>query len=88
MVKQNSIFTGVLIGMLAPIVAYLVDTYTNLQATFFAEKPIALYVLAALVNLIIIRFTYRSGKDALAKGVVLITFLAMLFLIFATKLKV
>ena len=86
--QQNSIFTGVILGSLAPLLAYLMMTYTSLQQQFFAEKPIALYVLAALINLIIMRFAYRGGKESLAKGIVLVTFVAMLVLIFVTKLKV
>lgn len=86
--QQNSIFTGVILGSLAPLVAYLLMTYTSLQQDYFAEKPIAIYVLAAVVNIIIMRFAFRGGKESLAKGIVLITFIAMLVLIYVTKLKV
>ena len=86
--QQNSIFTGVILGSLAPLVAYLLMTYTSLQQDYFAEKPIAIYVLAAVVNIIILRFAFRGGKESLAKGIVLITFIAMLVLIYVTKLKV
>lgn len=86
--QQNSLFTGVILGSLAPFFAYLLLTYTSMQQQFFAEKPIALYVLAALINLLIVRFAYRGGKESLARGIVLITFVAMLILIFVTKLKV
>ncbi|WP_159637182.1 hypothetical protein [Sphingobacterium composti Ten et al. 2007 non Yoo et al. 2007] len=86
--QQNSIFTGVILGSIAPLAAYLMMTYTSFQQQFFAEKPIALYVIATVINLIIVRFAYRGGKESLAKGIVLITFVAMLVLIFVTKLKV
>jgi len=86
--QKDSLLAGVVIGALAPLVAYLVMTFTTLQQSFFPDKPIAFYVLAVVINLIIVRFGYRAGKVSQSKGVVLITFLAMLFLIVATKWKI
>ncbi|TCV11832.1 hypothetical protein EDC17_102615 [Sphingobacterium alimentarium] len=86
--NKNSIIAGIIVGAIAPLLAYLVMTYTTLQQSYFAEKPIALYVLAAVVNLVIIRFAYRGQKEALAKGVVLITFLAMIAFVVLTKFKI
>lgn len=86
--NKNSIIAGIIVGAIAPLLAYLVMTYTTLQQSYFAEKPIALYALAAVVNLVIIRFAYRGQKEALAKGVVLITFLAMIAFVVLTKFKI
>lgn len=86
--QNNSLLFGVLIGAFAPCIAYFLTTYTNLHEALFSDKPIAFYVISAVVNLIIARFAFKRGKDSLAKGIFLITFLAMLVLIFATKLKV
>lgn len=86
--NKNSLIAGLIVGGIAPLLAYLVMTYTTLQQSYFAEKPIALYVLAAVVNLVIIRFAYRGQKEALAKGVVLITFLAMIAFVVLTKFKI
>lgn len=85
---KNSFLLGLFIGILAPLVSYLLNTFTKLQETFFADKLIALYVLAALINLVILRFAHRSGKDLLAKGVLLTTFIAMLILIIFGDIKI
>lgn len=85
---KDSFWLGGLFGTLAPIVAYVMSNYTTIQTNFFTDKPIAMYVVAALVNLIIIRFTYRAGKESFAKGIVFITFVAMLVLVITVKLKV
>lgn len=86
--KKDSIFLGVLIGLIAPVISYLLTTYTSMQQSLFAQKPIAMYVIAAVINLVIIRFSFKSGRDTFGKGVVLATFIAMLALIFMTKLSV
>ena len=88
LMKKDSFILGTLIGAVAPIVAYLLSTFSSLQQSIFPDKPIAMYVFAAVINLIVVRFTYRAGYEKLAKGIVLITFLAMILLIFGTKLKV
>lgn len=86
--QRDSLLAGVIIGFIAPLFAYLVTVYTDFQQIYFAEKPIAFYVIAAMINLIIVRFTFRAGNSATAKGIVLITFIAMLLFIVLTKFKV
>jgi hypothetical protein len=86
--QKDSLIVGVLIGALAPVLAYLSTNYTSLQQQFFAEKYIAFYVIAAVINLIIVRFAFRAGKASLAKGIILSTFLAMILFIVMTKFKI
>ena len=49
--------------------------------------PMSLYVVAAAVNMLLVRFLYRGGLSRSAQGVVLVTFVALLFLIFTDKLS-
>lgn len=86
--QKKDFILGMVIGVIAPLVSYLLTQYTSLQRDYFVEKPIAIHVLAAAINLIVVRFAYRAGKESLAKGVMLLTFLAMVVLIWLTKLKV
>ena len=85
---KDSFIFGVAAGALAPILAYIISINNFLDISFLASKPISVYVLAAVINLVIMRFTYRAGKENFAKGVILMTFLALLILIFGGKLKV
>lgn len=85
---KNSFWIGGLVGTAAPILAYVLSNFTKIQGDFFTDKPIALYVMAAFINLVIVRFTYRSGKESFAKGMIFITFVAMLVLVIVTRLKV
>lgn len=85
---KNTIILGVIFGSLAPLLAFVLVKYFSIQTFFLPDKPLAVYVLAAVFNLVIFRLFYRTGKDVLAKGILLITFLAMILLIFGTGLKV
>lgn len=85
---KNSLIQGVLIGTIAPLIAFLLTAYTDLETMLSPDKPIFLYVIAAAVNLIATRILFKKGFDATGRGVVLITFTGVLLLLFATKLKI
>lgn len=82
---KNNFALGVALGVIFPLLAYVATTFTTVQTSLFAHKPIALYVFAATINLIGVRFMYRKGKEATANGVVLVTFLAMIILLFTSR---
>ncbi len=84
---RDNYFFGAVLGVICPLLAYLATTFTELQAMLFAQKPIALYVIAAVINLIAVRFIYRSGREATAKGIILVTFLAMVVLVVGLRIK-
>lgn len=48
----------------------------------------AIYTIAALINLVILRFAYRAGKDQVGKGIIIMTFLAMIIYISTHKIVV
>ena len=77
---------GCAVGGVAPLVAYLLNGYSLLTTGYFSH-PLSLYVLAAAVNLLIVRFFYRSERDRSGRGILLVTFLALLLLLFTTKLS-
>lgn len=82
--KRNSFILGCLSGGVSPAVAYLLKVSTSLGTTM---HPLSLYVVAGVFNLLLIRFFYAKGLDRCAQGVLLITFVAVLLLIFIDKLS-
>lgn len=85
---KNTFALGLVVGGIFPLIAYLLTQYTNLLTTFMPEKPLAISVIVAVINLAIFRFSYRAGKEFFAKGVMLATFIAMVVFIYVIKLKV
>jgi hypothetical protein len=85
---KNSLIQGLLIGAIAPLIAFLLTVYTDLEIMLSSDKPIFLYVIAVGVNLITTRILFKKGYDATGRGVVLVTFIGALLLIFGTKLKI
>jgi len=86
-VKNNS-WIGLGIGTVSPVLAYILVRFTDLELHFLPEKPMAIYTIAVLVNLVLLRFAYRSGKDHLGKGIIASTFLAMILYLITHRITV
>lgn len=84
---KNNLLTGLLIGLPAPITAYLLTAYTTITATLATGKETLLYMLAGALNLLILRFMYRREYEKVGQGVILITFVTVLLLLYMHKLK-
>jgi hypothetical protein len=85
---KDNLGIGIALGAILPLLAYVLINFTALGTVFFTDKPIAIYVLSAAINLIVVRFIYRSGREATAKGMVLITFIAMIAMVVLLRIRV
>lgn len=85
--KTNTIWAGSLIGLIAPFIAFICTNYTQ-WISIFQGKALAFYVLAAAINLFLIRYLYKNELDLSGRGVVLTTFLATLLLIITQKITI
>ena len=85
---KNNSWIGLGIGTVSPVLAYILVRFTDLELHFLPEKPLAIYTIAVLVNLVLLRFAYRSGKDHLGKGIIASTFLAMILYLITHRITV
>lgn len=85
--KRNNFLFGALLGLAAPAIAHLLTRFTD-WAALLGGKDIGLYVAAALVNLLLVRYYYRHTMENTARGLILVTFVATIVLIFANNLSV
>ncbi len=85
---KNNSWIGLGIGTVSPVLAYILVRFTDLELHFLPEKPMAIYTIAILVNLVLLRFAYRSGKDHLGKGIIASTFLAMILYLITHRITV
>lgn len=84
--KRNSFFFGGVLGLIMPIIAHLLTLFTTWNMAI-GNKSLSLYVIAALINLLFVRFFYRNALEKSARGVILITFVAAIVLIFTENLS-
>ncbi|WP_293886507.1 MULTISPECIES: hypothetical protein [unclassified Sphingobacterium] len=85
---KNNFWIGLGIGAVFPVLAHISVRFTDLALHFLPEKPMAIYTIAVLINLVLLRFAYRSGSDHLGKGIIASTFLAMIIYLITHKITV
>jgi len=85
---RNNLWVGLGIGIAFPLLAFLLVRFTDIELHFLPEKPMATYTIAVLINLIFLRFAYRSGNDQVGKGIIIMTFLAMILYLITHKVTV
>ncbi|MDR2271589.1 MAG: hypothetical protein LBF27_11855 [Sphingobacterium sp.] len=85
---KNNILVGLGIGIFFPLLAYLLVRFTDIELHFLPEKPMATYTISVLINLIFLRFAYRSGNDHIGKGIIIMTFFAMVLYLITHKVTV
>lgn len=85
--RKDNFLIGALLGLILPILAYGLTRWTDL-ATLIGNKPLSLYVIAALINLLLVRYFYRQGHENTARGVIMMTFVGVLALIFGQGLRI
>ncbi len=85
--KNNFLF-GVILGLICPLVAFLLMRYTQVQAQLFPDKPTGLYVIAAAINLVGCWISYKKEKDQIGNGLVLATFLGMMALVLTKNINI
>lgn len=86
---RNNIWIGVVLGAVFPLIAFAFTAYSEWPTRIFPTKPFAFYIIAAAINLLLIRIFYRKAMpyEHVAKGIVLTTFLGMLLFLYFFKLR-
>ncbi|SEN10325.1 hypothetical protein SAMN05216436_111138 [bacterium A37T11] len=69
---------GLLLGTIAPVLAYVLTSIFRAHLS----KPFVLYAIAALVNLLMLRYFYQRQQEQPARGVMLLTFIGAMVILF------
>lgn len=87
---RNSFWLGLLIGIVFPLIAFLLAQYTDILTTVFKGRVIGLYGVALLLNMLLVRQCFRPSlqKDNIGKGIVMISFLALILFLYNYKISV
>jgi len=85
---KNNLLLGFGLGIIAPLVAFLLMQYSNVQMQLFPDKPTGLYVIAAAINLVGCWFCYKKEMDKVGNGLVLATFIGMMILVLTKNISI
>lgn len=75
MFKSNSIVAGVVGGSILPGISLFIFLYLLKGNFLIFNKPGVPYLIAVALNLFIIRYCFKEGKDNMGTGMILITFI-------------
>lgn len=83
MLKNNSIVTGLIGGCILPGISLFIFLYLLKGNFLVLNKPGVPYLIAIALNLFIIRYCFKQGKDNTGIGMILVTFIftAVVFLL-------
>jgi hypothetical protein len=87
MQNKNSLPLGLLAGAIAPVIAWIIFDYILHNDALIMNKPGVPYLIAIGINLVLIRFAVKRGLDQTSRGIMLITFVAMV-LLFVLKINI
>lgn len=85
--KKDNLFFGFLLGLIAPLTAFVMSRF-NLTGIDIGNKNLSFYVIAALLNLLLVRYYYRNEMTNSARGVILITFIGAMSVLFFSEVKI
>ena len=81
MFKNDHFLGGALLGFIFPVLAYVCVEILKLEVQFLGKKHL-LYIASVVINLILLRLLYKTGKAETASGIIFSTFIsALLFVI-------
>lgn len=70
---------GTMLAIPAPLLAFVC---ISMGFTPFVEhKPTILYVMALLINLLLMRYYYGKGLSKTAQGIIFMTFIIVIFVV-------
>ncbi len=86
MFKKDNIYSGLLLGLFFPAVAYFIVEVIKKNVVFL-QKDDLLYIGCVAINLLMLRYAFKKDKEQIGRGIIAATFIcAIIFCIY--KLKV
>lgn len=73
MLKNNNILTGIGIGLILPVLTGIIFELFLTNVSIMGKRGMH-YLIAVLLNLVLVRYFAKKGSDRLMQGVMLVTF--------------
>lgn len=80
MFKQDKFIIGVLLGLIGPALAFISVEILKFDVKIFGKDHL-LYIVAAVINLIMLRMFFKYDKQSTATGISFSTFVCGIALI-------
>ncbi|MFD0793487.1 hypothetical protein ACFQZX_07645 [Mucilaginibacter litoreus] len=81
MFRRNTILIGLLLGCIPPLILWLIFALFLKDDAIIMNKPAIPYLIAILLNLLMLRYAARKHLDQTSRGIMISTFICMLLLV-------
>ncbi|SMO33036.1 hypothetical protein [Solitalea koreensis] len=81
---KDSFLLGVGLGLITPLISYLLVEYIHLGDKL-GLRDSSIYMLGMIVNLLLVRYFFKSEISKTGKGIFLVSFLVVLTVFFFKK---
>jgi hypothetical protein len=81
MMEKDSIILGILIGLVFPAIAGLIE-FALKTNVYLINRPAVPYFIAIALNLILLRIFLKRDAGKTLRGIMLVTFIFLLVIIF------
>ncbi|WP_143822161.1 hypothetical protein [Mucilaginibacter pedocola] len=85
--SKDSTATGLLLGSILPAGSWVLFEYVMHNDAIIMNKPAVPYLLAIVLNLVLLRYFFRKDMQELVKGIMMATF-AFMLIVFIFKIRV
>ncbi|MEJ6980589.1 stationary phase survival protein SurE [Pedobacter sp. P351] len=85
MLKKDNVWLGAVLGLVLPGIAYFIVEILKKNITVL-EKDDLLYIGCVALNLLLVRYYFRTYKENTAKGIISATFVCA-FIFFYYKMR-
>ncbi|AMR30174.1 hypothetical protein A0256_01440 [Mucilaginibacter sp. PAMC 26640] len=87
MLNKNCVAFGLLIGAVMPAITWIVFSLILQNDAIIMDKPAAPYLIATVLNLVLLRYYFKNNMDKTVNGIMIVTFAVML-LVFTFKMHI
>jgi uncharacterized membrane protein len=85
MLKRDNVWFGFVLGLILPAIAFFFVEILKKKVTFL-EKDDLLYIGCVALNVLLLRYFFKSHKENSAKGIISATFICA-FIFFYHKMN-
>lgn len=73
MLKKNNLLTGILIGLILPVLSGIAFEIFFTNVWLFGKKGMP-YLVVILINMLMVRYIAKKDRDKTMQGIMLVTF--------------
>jgi hypothetical protein len=86
MFKKDQFFTGLLVGVMSPAIAFFLVEIMGFNMEILGKKHL-LYIASVVINLLLLRYFFRNDCTKTASGIIFSTFISALLFVILNRIS-